>query len=148
MIVRLTILFVAFTLAAKAAGQDDAAKKDKEQLQGDWRVVAAYDNGEKVPDNDIKQMKIKFAGNTVVVQEGEKLQERFVFKLDPAKKAKAIDFLVTEGKKKGATDRGIYLLEGDSLKLSIKEGGPDRPKDFASKAGSKIFYVELQRIKK
>src|SRR5262249_14225299 len=70
MIMRLTILFVAFTLAAKAAGQDDAAKKDKEQLQGDWRVVAAFDNGEKVPDNDIKQMKIKFAGNTVAVQEG------------------------------------------------------------------------------
>ena len=146
MIVRLTILFVAFTLAGKAAGQDDAAAKDKEALQGDWRVVAAYDNGEKVPDNDIKQMKIKFAGSTVVVHEGDKLHERFMFKLDPVKKPKAIDFLVTEGKKKGSTDLGIYLLEGDSLKLSIKEGGP-RPKDFASKAGSKIFYVELQRIK-
>jgi uncharacterized protein (TIGR03067 family) len=135
-------------VATSVLGQDDAAQKDKENLQGNWRILAAFDNGEKVPEKNIRAMKIKFAGSTVVVHEDDKLHERFTFKLDPAKKPKAIDFLVAEGKKKGSTDLGIYLLEGNFLKLSIKEGGPDRPKEFASKAGSKIFYLELQRIKK
>jgi uncharacterized protein (TIGR03067 family) len=132
----------------RGLAQDDAANKDRDTLQGEWRILKAYDNGEKVPVLDIKDMTIKFAGGTVVVREGNKVQDRFTIKLDPSKKPKAIDFLVTEGKKKGSTDLGIYLLEGDSLKLSIKEGGPERPKEFASKAGSKIFYLELQRIKK
>jgi len=145
---RIAVLCVVCVLAVRGLAQDDAAKKDKEAMQGEWRILKAYDNGEKVPVRDIKDMTIKFAGSTVVVREGDKVQDRFAIKLDPGKKPKAIDFLVTEGKKKGTTDLGIYLLEGDSLKLSIKEGGPDRPKEFASKAGSKIFYLELQRIKK
>jgi uncharacterized protein (TIGR03067 family) len=145
---RTLVLCVVCVLAVRGLAQDDAAKKDSAALQGEWRILKAYDNGEKVPVLDIKDMTIKFAGNTVVVREGDKVQDRFTFKLDPGKKPKTIDFLVTEGKKKGATDLGIYALEGDSLKLSIKEGGPDRPKEFASKAGSKVFYLELQRIKK
>ena len=143
-----TAVLCVCVLAVRGLAQDDAGKKERDDLQGEWRILKAYDNGEKVPVLDIKDMTIKFAGSAVVVREGNKVQDRFTIKLDPSKKPKAIDFLVTEGKKKGSTDLGIYLLEGDSLKLSIKEGGPDRPKEFASKAGSKIFYLELQRIKK
>ena len=42
---------------------------------------------------------------------------------------------------------GIYKIEGDKLILCLSMGG-ERPKEFASPAGSKFMLVTCKRAKK
>jgi uncharacterized protein (TIGR03067 family) len=123
------------------------AADDVRKLQGSWQVLAAEDDGEVVPEDDLKALRVVFTGDSVEVQEGRKAQKKFTFKLDPKKSPKAIDFTYSDGPKKGMTDRGIYLLEADHLKLCIRTKDGDRPTTFASKEGSQVFLIVLRRLK-
>src|SRR5688572_4356135 len=113
------------------AGDPEQIEADKRNLQGTWVVVGAESKGEQAPQKEIDGMEIIFSGDSIQVREKGKVQERFKFMLDPTKSPRAIDFTFIEGKKKGRTDRGIYLLEGNNLKICIQENkeGP-RPKEF------------------
>jgi uncharacterized protein (TIGR03067 family) len=79
------------------------------------------------------------------------------FKVDSSKKPKTIDMKVKEGSKvkegpddhEGETARGIYQLEGDELTWCVNEPGSDnRPKEFATKEGTKTVLFKLKREKK
>ena len=69
------------------------------------------------------------------------------FKLDPSKKPKAVDALVTEGEFKGKTLLGIYGLEGDTLRACYAPPGKKRPTEFASKEGSGNYLYVYRRQK-
>lgn len=130
------------------AGGDDEVRAEKKNLQGTWRVIAAEAKGEIAPQKEIEEMEIIFTGDAIVVREGTKVQERFAYKLDVTKSPKAIDFTFTEGKKKGRTDRGIYLLDGNNLKICIQEDkDAPRPRDFVTRAGTELSLVIMRRFK-
>lgn len=131
-----------------AGGDSDEDRAEKKKLQGTWRVIAAEAKGEVAPQKDIEEMEIIFSGDAIVVREGTKVQERFVYKLDVTKAPKTIDFTFTEGKKKGRTDRGIYLLDGNDLKICIQEDKDAlRPRDFTTRPGTELSLVILRRFK-
>jgi len=66
------------------------------------------------------------------------------YKLDPAKKPKQIDLLFGEGR----TTKGVYHLEGDTLKLCAeKETDGERPTEFSTKHGTTHFLVVLKKKK-
>src|SRR5262245_1049424 len=107
--------------ALGAGGDSEEARAEKKHLQGTWRVIGAEQKGEVAQHKDLQEMEIIFSGDSIVVREGKTVQERFIFKLDVTQTPKAIDFTYTEGKKKGRTDRGIYQLSGNDLKICIQE---------------------------
>jgi uncharacterized protein (TIGR03067 family) len=66
--------------------------------------------------------------------------------LDPKATPKAIDF--HRGSKDGAIRyRGIYHLDGDSLKVCYLLGsrGEERPKEFATTAAGEYLFI-LRRV--
>jgi uncharacterized protein (TIGR03067 family) len=134
------LLLPAVVLLLGADAKEDAAKKDRERLQGTWSVVSAERGGEKVPEAQAQKMKLEIKGDTVTVQTG-KGSEEATFKLDPTQKPAAID--ITSAEKKWL---GIYQLEGDALKVCWSDGD-QRPTEFASKAGTRIRFMTLKRDK-
>jgi uncharacterized protein (TIGR03067 family) len=72
--------------------------------------------------------------------------------VDAAKKPKQIDFAVKEslgGKDDGKTAKGIYELDGDTLKwCTAGPGTDDRPGEFATAEGNDRLFVTLKREKK
>jgi uncharacterized protein (TIGR03067 family) len=134
--------------AMLAGGGADAVKKDKAALQGVWRVTASTSKGDKVPAEDIKELFLIFKGDAIHIREGGKTQENFAFRIDPAKKVKEIDLTLKVGPQKGRVDRGIYEIDGDTLRICIQTNKDAlRPREFRSPAGSEMWLVILQRTK-
>jgi uncharacterized protein (TIGR03067 family) len=125
------------------------AEEEQKKLQGYWKVLRAVKDGEEVPKEDLEELSLFFEGNVIQVKEGDKINDRFQFMLHPDMKPRGIDFRFLEGKKKGRTDRGIYSLDGATLKICIQENPKgDRPAEFVSQKGSEISLVVLKKIGK
>ena len=143
----LTVLSVLCWSPIGLAGSGDA-KKDLDSLQGTWEVTkATFEGKEKGPATEVK--KLVFKGTQIIHLGDDKSEEPLLVELDPKQKPRAIDLWKDfDGEKRGPI-RGIYQVDGDSLKLcwSVKIDGP-RPKDFAPKAKSLQVYMELRRVKK
>jgi uncharacterized protein (TIGR03067 family) len=138
------MLAAATGMLVAADAKDDAAKKDRDRMQGTWTVASATHGGKQAPAERIKAMRLVIAGDKITVKEGE-VHEEATFTLAPDQKPPAID--VTPGRASRKTIRGIYKLEGDELKICwVREG--ERPKEFASKDGSDAILLVLKREKK
>jgi uncharacterized protein (TIGR03067 family) len=121
------------------------AADDKDKLQGTWAWVEAERAGKKADADEFKDFKMVFRGEKLSVDPDGENREG-TFKLDPTQKPKTIDLILQDGPEKGKTIRGIYSLEGDTLKLCFNDqGDQDRPTDFTSKEGSRLVVVTLRR---
>jgi uncharacterized protein (TIGR03067 family) len=65
--------------------------------------------------------------------------------LDPSKKPKAIDYVVTEGDHKGKKLLGIYELDGDTVKFCFAPPDKERPSDFTAERRSGRTYSAWKR---
>jgi uncharacterized protein (TIGR03067 family) len=141
---------VAATLLAwQGSDLDDLIRKDKERMQGSWRVIAAESKGEKVEAINLKGLLLTFEGDDIQVKENKEVQKRYAFKLRPDKKPKQIDFTYTAGPRRGKTDRGIYQFQGERLTFCIQEDEElARPREFETELKSSLFLVVLERVKK
>lgn len=125
----------------------EAAGLDQKQLQGVWTVVSLESAGKMAPDEEIKNLQVVFADKQFVLREGNTDREKRVFRLDAAHNPRTIDFLG------GADDdsingQGIYELVGDTLRICWCKGDDEpRPTDFATKADTAQFLVQLKRAK-
>ncbi|MBI3464140.1 MAG: SMP-30/gluconolactonase/LRE family protein, partial [Planctomycetes bacterium] len=127
-----------------AAAQKDPTTKDLAKVQGDWILVSAERDGQKVPDEEIKKTKLLLAGNKYkfLQEAGAGTSPEGTFKLDPTKNPKAIDSTPADGPDAGKTFQGIYEIAGDQQKVCFAPPGKERPTEFASKPGSgHIFQV-------
>ena len=134
--------FVFASLLALAAGapQEDAAKAERDKLQGTWLPVSYVADGMKKEPADYKNHKL--------VIEGEKFsmpdRGKGTFTIDPAKTPKTMD--LRYDREPGDDSRvrpvlGVYELDGDMLKLHVDKRR--RPKDFTppdAGGGSLITY--------
>jgi uncharacterized protein (TIGR03067 family) len=147
---RYVVLFLAASLLLGAdAPKGDDAKKEKEKLQGAWRAESAEQGG-KV-QADANEHLLVFEGDNFSIKRGDQVIIKGTFTLDPSKKPKAIDMKITEGRReedKDKTVHGIYELEKDTLKWCTAEpGNKERPKEFATKEGTRLLFVTLKKEK-
>jgi uncharacterized protein (TIGR03067 family) len=112
---------------------EDAAKEELARLQGTWQLVAAETDGKKAAEENVKQIRVVIRGGKHSVQFGEKVIAKEVpFTIDPTKRPRE----VTDSLADGRTIRGIYELDGDTLRSCVAAVGKDRPTRFAAEAGS------------
>ena len=128
-----------------AADACDAAKKELDELQGEWTLVSATRDGKDMPAERVKGYKNTVKGDKFSITSEGKTVEEGSMKLDPSKKPKEVEFILAEGKK---TALGIYELTGDTYKLCYAPPGKDRPKEFSAKEGTGYTLSVWQRKKK
>src|SRR5262245_20638186 len=137
--------FTCVALVALAAGDPtNVANKDLKRLQGTWVMAALEVDGKLVPENKL--------GTTLIVK-GNKYTTRVkdkefttTFTLHPAKSPPAIDMVFTEGDNKDKVLKGIYKIEGDTLKVCRGlSADKARPTQFGTWPNTGIFMVTWKR---
>jgi uncharacterized protein (TIGR03067 family) len=129
------------------------------ELDGSWIVTSVVQDGQPVPDDDVRRMRHVVAGNRHTFQFAD-FRFTGVHRLHPAERPKAIDIVLTGGLLDAPTlpesvpagepagtnsaCRGIYERRGDVLKLCVAFGRP-RPDAFSSPAGSGRMLVVYRR---
>jgi len=130
------------TLMLFAAATDDAAAlKDQQKFDGDWEVVRLEARGVPVKDSPIGGL--TFKPFTKDAAQPGKAKGVFTYKLDPAKTPKRIDAIATLDEKDSMY--GIYLLDGDTLKLCFSQAEKTRPTEFKTAADSDVLLLEFKR---
>jgi uncharacterized protein (TIGR03067 family) len=118
----------------------ETPKRDKEGLQGTWQVVFQEADGQQGPDEVVKRLRYVFKGDRLTIEPAEPGIGELSYRLDPTTDPKGIDLTFAEGK----TLFGIYLLEGDDLRICL---GQKRPTTFATEPGSGLVLVVLRRVR-
>jgi uncharacterized protein (TIGR03067 family) len=126
----------------------DAVKKDMAQLEGEWSMVSAEANGQTVPEEVVKTGKRVVKGDETTVSLGDRVLMKAKFAVDPSKKPKTIDYTVSEGPSKGKVVKGIYELNGDTVKFCFSGPDKDRPSEFSAPAESGRTYSVWKKAKK
>ena len=148
------ILLVGLVAAyASAAADDKPAGDDKAALQGTWRAVASEMDGDKQPEDEVKQHTLVFSGDTMTVNKGGDMVMKGKVTIDPTQKPGHIDFKLEENPGNpddvGKTLTGIYEVKGDDLKWCfVLPDRSERPKEFKSESGSGQINATLKREKK
>jgi len=142
------ILFVIVCPLLLFADDSDAIKKDIAQLQGEWSMVSGEIDKQPMPEALLKGSKRVAKGDETTVTIGGMLFMKAKFTVDPSKKPKTIDYMMTEGLTKGKTQLGIYELDGDMVKFCFAKPGQDRPTEFVTKEGSGRTLSVWKREKK
>jgi uncharacterized protein (TIGR03067 family) len=142
------ILLVALVgLLLAADSPTDAAKRDLEKLQGEWRLVALEENGEEHLLRD-SQVYFRLKGDVFSIRSGDdEFKEAGTLRLDPGKKPPTMDGVWKEGELK-EDFKSIYELERDRLKVAYLRVEIDGSGYFAKErpSGFKMKPVDFKKM--
>jgi uncharacterized protein (TIGR03067 family) len=119
----------------------EAADPDLEKLQGKWVVESFHYNGNVVERMNGAIREFSKDTYTLTPKEGEAISGT-VKSVDSTKTPKEIDLDVNN-----QTLKGIYQLDGDTLKLCYNLITRQRPTEFASKPDTGLVLVVHKRAK-
>ncbi len=141
---RLTYLALIPLLGAAHFPQEDAAKKDLQAMQGNWKMVAYVVDGKTTPPAELAKIQLNVKGN-VSTFTIDKQASHGKYVLDAAKTPRTLDIDLTDGPEKGKKKLAIYAFEKDQLKICVAAVGAPRPTEF--KAGKGVNLETWQRAK-
>jgi uncharacterized protein (TIGR03067 family) len=123
----------------------DKPDDDAKAIQGSWQMKHMEEEGEKAPPDQVKDFVFVFDGDKSSMNYQGSVSYEGKFKLDPSATPKQIDIILKEG-----TMQGIYKLDKDGLMICApaSKDNKTRPKEFATKAGSKTMLMVLERQKR
>jgi uncharacterized protein (TIGR03067 family) len=126
--------------------QDDDPVEELERLQGTWRVESMTIDGTKIPGDELTGRRVIVIDDRYVVIDGTRTIQRGRFRIDPSKTPKRIDTIPADGANAGKVDKGIYEINGDTLRLCYAPPGQDRPTEFNAEEGSGRWVSVDRRV--
>jgi uncharacterized protein (TIGR03067 family) len=138
------LLMALVTLLFLAADDSDPAQKELKTLEGTWTMIALEVEGQKVGEDRLGSELVIKDGKYIVTARGKSHETAIT--LDPTQKPKHIDMVFAAGENKDKPHRGIYEIEGDTLRV-CRSIDPEfsRPKEFATTPGTGLFMVVWKR---
>jgi uncharacterized protein (TIGR03067 family) len=146
------ILFVAatsaFQLAFGHAGVHSLTrmKAELDRFQGTWYLVLAMQDGNRLPEDKVKQTTIVIKGDTFRFPGSAEYatSNAGTMKLDETKTPKEMDSISTDKK----VMLGIYALDDNGYKVCFAPAGKPRPTEFSSTPGSGYILQSWERQNK
>ncbi len=142
---RMLAVVVVLVFLAAADNKEEATKLEKAKFEGNWLIVTAEYDGKEIPKDKLKGGRLHFKDDALV-SKGVKVAKdnECTYSIDPTKDPKEIDIIA----KDGVIVQGIYLMEGNRLKVCCNTRDNGRPKNFEAKAGQGMALWLLRREKK
>jgi uncharacterized protein (TIGR03067 family) len=141
---RVVLVAVPALLIGADAPKDAVVQKELAQFQGNWQLVSAETDGKKVPEEQVAKVRVVIEGSKHSVYAGDqRLVHEIPFTIDPTTKPKSVTDTLPDGR----TIKGIYELDGDTLRSCVAGPGKDRPKEFTAKEGSGQTLRVFKRVK-
>lgn len=139
-------LLAVFSVAFAEDTKDKAVKKDRELLNGTWRIVALVVNGNPASEEDARKLTVvNGPDNTWKLLSEEREIARGINAIDPTRSPKSIDIIPIEEGKERETNPGIYEISEKSRKLCFAPPGSPRPDAFTSSVDSQWILVTFER---
>jgi uncharacterized protein (TIGR03067 family) len=126
-------------------GAEEAQHRDKEKMQGTWKVTFAAVGDKTIPDKARREFRVIIEGHKLTLIQG-KDQEIVHFSLRPEAAPKVIEFRQKEGDAK-VHWHGIYEISGGRVQLCWGPAEQKRPKDFSGNRTNQQRYYILEKAK-
>lgn len=124
----------------------DSPADDAQAVQGNWQPAKAELAGQPMTEAVLKSISLKLDHGKYEVLVGDK-PDKGTYTLDATTKPKIMSITGTEGPNRGKTFPAIYELKGDTLRICYDLSGANRPTEFKSLAGTKLYLVTYHRKK-
>jgi uncharacterized protein (TIGR03067 family) len=143
------LLLGAGAVVAAETPAEKANKTDRANLQGTWTVKSVHGFTKEKAKEELAELKLTFEGDTLSARWGDKSAEA-TYTLNAAGDPRQIDVTLTKGPEEvqGRLFRGIYSLEGNTLRLAWRKAGEERPKEFVREGQPEVFEIFLEKMKK
>ena len=140
------ILYICLTVAAALTAVAASPPDDAKAVQGNWKPAKAELAGQPMTDAVLKSISLKLDNGKYEVFVGD-APDRGTYTLDSATKPKSMTITGTEGPNHGKTFPAIYELTGDTLRICYDLSGANRPTEFKTTPGTKLYLVDYARAK-
>jgi len=110
--------------------------EDLVRWQGHWSMVSGQRDGQKLPQAFVQEAHRHAEGHVITITLGGQLFVQARVSVDASRSPRTMDYLLLQGLHAGERQVGIYLWEGDDLRLCVAEPGRERPTGFAAERGS------------
>jgi len=126
----------------------DAITEEMKKFQGTWKQIAYEKDGVTEPLDELGwEPRVTFTGDTFVVTLADgSIAIKGLFKLDPTREPKTIDWTDTFGEDAGKTFLAIYSLEGDQLVFCAADVGQERPTEFRTQPGQVVRVSQRETL--
>ena len=140
------ILCLCLGLLASMSALAADAPDDVKAVQGSWKPAAAALAGQPMPEAVLKTISLKLDhGKYEVSVAGH--PDKGTYTLDSTSQPKGMTITGTEGPNHGKTFPAIYEIKGDTLRICYDLSGAQRPTEFKSVVGTKLYLVTYDRQK-
>jgi uncharacterized protein (TIGR03067 family) len=134
--------------APKPPPEPADAAAAKEKFQGTWRCVTVEREGARIPDEQLasKDSFLIVKGDKMSWKVGDKtVGDEYAYKLDVTQTPKQLD-QYHDAAGDTVIERGIYVLDGDELKICRSHPKFDRPTEFKTTApGTTMFTFKREK---
>ncbi len=118
--------------------------RDLDLLQGSWTVTALEVEGQGMPSAMLANSRIVIKGSRFT-STGMGAVYEGTLEIDASTRPRQLTMKFDAGPEKGATNPGIYELDGDTWKICLATRGAGCPSSFASTPGSGFACETLTR---
>jgi uncharacterized protein (TIGR03067 family) len=128
----------------------DAPKEEQKKLEGEWRAVILETRGRQLSEESVRlrDVRLVIQGDEYKLSMRGRIPKTMHFKVDPTSNPKTIDLVINDGfGKPQTTYYGIYVLEGDTLKICQSRPAGKRPTEFSTKGTERHVIYVFKRVK-